>query len=105
MAIFMDRKRSDGWAHLFSDLPGDAGSRELREFAEKLGLIRRRIHASHTYAEHYDIRGGEIHLVKAAGIPVVERRELGRILKKKRSVMGPRRGRLGRARKIPHRPE
>lgn len=105
MAIFMDRPRSDGWAHLFSDKAGEAGSRELEEFADRIGLIRRRIHALHTYAEHYDIRGGEIHLVRAAGVPVVDRRELGRILKKKRSVMGPRRGRLGRPRKIPHRPE
>ena len=105
MAIFMDRKRSDGWAHLFSDKPGEAGSRELQELAERIGLIRRRIHARHTYAEHYDIRGGEVHLVKSAGIRVVDRRELGRILKEKRSVMGPRRGRLGQPRKIPHLPE
>ena len=92
----MDRPRSDGWAHLFSDLPGDEGTIELLTFAERSGLRRFRLHAHRTYAEHLDIRDGEIPLVRAAGARSVDRRELGDVLRKKKAVMGPRRARSRR---------
>ena len=95
MAIFMDKPRNDGWAHLFSDKPGEEGSNELHAFAEKIGLRGRWVHAAYSYAEHYDIKEGYIKIAKSAGAIIVDRRKLGRILKRKKLIMGPRRRRMG----------
>ncbi len=95
MAIFMDKPGNNGWAHLFSDKPGKSGLEELHTFAALIGLRKQWVHASFSYAEHYDIKGDYIKLAEAAGARFVDRRILGRILREKRVVMGPRRRRMG----------
>jgi hypothetical protein len=87
LAIFMDRPNGDGWAHLISDLNGESGRLELMDFGRKIGLARR-IHRDNTYAKHYDIRGSEIERAKKAGAGVVSRRELGNILRCKKTFEG-----------------
>ena len=93
MSIFMDKPGNGGWVHLLSDIPGKAGSKELHAFASRIGLRRHWVHAPLSYAEHYDIRDSYIELAEAAGVRLVDRRELGSILKLKRQTMGPRRKR------------
>jgi hypothetical protein len=80
----MDRPNGDGWAHLVSDIDGEKGRTELKDFGKLLGLARL-IHRNNTYAEHYDIRGWEIEKAEKAGALTVSRRELGYILKDKKS--------------------
>jgi len=93
MSIVMDKPGSNGWVHLLSDMPGEEGSKELHAFAAGLGLRKRWVHAPHSYAEHYDIRGDYIQLAEAAGVKLVDRRKLGNLLRVKRHAMGPRRRR------------
>jgi hypothetical protein len=87
LAIFMDRPNGDGWAHLVSDLDGESGRLELMDFGRKIGLARR-IHRDNTYAKHYDIRGSEIERARKAGAGVVSRRELGNLLRCKKTLEG-----------------
>ncbi|WP_082605785.1 DUF4031 domain-containing protein [Nocardioides sp. Root190] len=44
------------WSHLLSDLPGEAGQRELVAFAERLGMEARWIQNEGTATEHFDLR-------------------------------------------------
>ena len=43
------------WSHLLSDLPGEAGRRELLAFAERLGIEARWIQNPGTATEHFDV--------------------------------------------------
>ncbi|MBU2693915.1 DUF4031 domain-containing protein [Pimelobacter sp. 30-1] len=43
------------WSHLLSDLPGEAGRRELLAFAERLGIEARWIQKPGTAREHFDV--------------------------------------------------
>ena len=85
MALFMEKPNGEGWAHLVSDLQGDPGRKELRAFLKTIG-VRRPLHRAHSYAEHCDIRGREIILALEAGVEVISRRELAKLLRYKRIV-------------------
>ncbi|UCF89390.1 MAG: DUF4031 domain-containing protein [bacterium] len=79
----MEKPNGDGWAHLVSDLHGPAGRAELRVFLRMIG-VGRPLHRSYSYAEHCDIRGIEIGRARGAGARIITRRELARLLRKKR---------------------
>lgn len=81
----MEKPNGDGWAHLVSDLSGEAGRGELRTFLREIG-VRRPLHRAWTYAEHCDIRGSEIHRARAAGALVISWRELARLLREKKEA-------------------
>lgn len=87
MTVFMDRPNGAGWAHLLSDLPGEAGTTELKTFTREAGILRR-LQSPGTYSEHYDIRGADIHLAEASGANVATRREIALILRNKKSGTG-----------------
>jgi len=53
--------------HLFSDIPGPAGEKELIEFAESIGMDRRWIQKQGTFFVHFDCMAGMIPRAKAAG--------------------------------------
>lgn len=84
VAILMERPGRDGWSHLISDRSGEAGRTDLVLFLRKIG-VRRPLHRACTYAEHCDVRGAEIRRAAQAGARVISRRELGRLLKAKRT--------------------
>ncbi len=88
MAIYMDNPNGEGWAHLLSDRPGEEGSEELRSFARGIGLIWK-LQSRGTYSEHYDIRDSDIPKAEYAGAEVVSRRKLAKILRDKKTLMGP----------------
>jgi hypothetical protein len=83
VALYMEKPNGDGWAHLVSDLHGQPGRAELRSFIKEI-RVRRPLHRAYTYAEHCDVRGQEIHRAREAGAEVITRRELARLLRKKR---------------------
>ena len=85
MAVFMEKPNGDGWAHLVSDLCGESGRAELRAFLKVIG-VRRPLHRASTYAEHCDIRGGEIGRAGKVGAELISRRELALLLRQKRQA-------------------
>ena len=85
MAICMEKPNGSGWAHLVSDLHGEAGRAELRRFLKLIG-VRRPLHRAGTYAEHCDIRGPEISRARDAGAQVISWRELAGLLKNKKGA-------------------
>jgi len=85
LAVFMERPNGDGWAHLLSDRHGVAGRTELQVFLRQIG-VRRPLHRVLTYAEHCDIRDGEIQQAIQAGALVISRRQLARLLREKREA-------------------
>jgi hypothetical protein len=72
------------WCHILSDLPGDAGRSELREFARSIGLKECWLQHEGEPNEHYDTYGRKIELAVEAGAKLVRRRELAEIIQRKR---------------------
>ena len=72
------------WCHLLSDLPGDAGSAELRAFARSIGLKDCWLQHAGKPNEHYDTYGRRIELAREAGAKLVSTRELVAIIQRKR---------------------
>jgi hypothetical protein len=72
------------WCHILSDLLGDAGRAELREFARSIGLKDCWLQHEGEPNEHYDTYGGRIELAREAGAKLVRRRELAEIVQRKR---------------------
>jgi hypothetical protein len=85
MAVFMEKPNGDGWAHLVSDLHGAPGRIELRAFLKIIG-VRRPLHRACTYAEHCDIREGEISRAREAGAERISWRGLAQLLRNKRKT-------------------
>lgn len=79
---------NDRWgpsAHLLSDLPGDAGTRELTAFAVSLGIPAEGIQHRGRYSEHFDLAGPWLEAAHAAGAQSVDRYALVAILRRKRA--------------------
>ena len=79
---------NDRWgpsAHLFSDLPGDEGARELAAFAAKIGLAAYRPHHAGEYNEHYDVAGWWFEAALREGAVPVDRYKLVEVIKAKRA--------------------
>ncbi len=73
-------------AHLISTLPGEAGSKELRDFAKKIGLNTAWIQKPGTIHEHFDIFKSRIEKALQAGAKQIDRQELVKIFNEKRKV-------------------
>ena len=68
------------WSHLISDLPGEAGTRELLAFVEQLGIEARWIQYPGTRKEHFDITEPTRQRALALGaVPIRYGREVARI--------------------------
>ena len=81
-------RRGERIYHILSDLEGPNGARELRAFVEALGLPSRFVQYPGTYREHFDAPGRyQDDLLQHGAIPV-STRELGALLKKRRTVQG-----------------
>ena len=72
--------------HLISDLEGEAGQRELREFAAKIGLRLSWIQYPGTYKEHLDLFGRRIEAALSNGATRIDRMRFVNILRKKRGL-------------------
>ena len=84
---------NDRWgpsAHLLSDLPGDAGTRELTAFAVSLGIPAEGIQHRGRYSEHFDLAGPWLEAAREAGATVIDHYQLVAILKDKRARGAPR---------------
>lgn len=75
------------WSHLLSDLPGEAGQRELLAFAERLGVDPRWIQNEGTPTEHFDLREPMRQRALALGaVPIRYGREVAAITRAKRDL-------------------
>jgi hypothetical protein len=72
--------------HVLSDVIGPEGSRELRMFAEQLGMQRQWAQYPGTYREHFDAPGRYGEELLRRGARLVTTRELGELLKRKRAA-------------------
>lgn len=75
----------EGYSHLLSDLPGEAGSRELAAFAAAAGL-RGKAHGAGTHREHHDVRGQARARCVGLGAREVTKRQLGEAVRRKRAA-------------------
>lgn len=73
-------------SHMVSDLPGEAGTRELLAFAEKIGMRAEWIQKAGTRHEHFDVFEKRYQRALDAGAKVVSRRELVMIFKAKKAT-------------------
>ena len=78
-------RRGERIYHVLSDLDGAQGARELRAFIEELGLPTRFVQYPGTYREHFDAPGRYHDMLLAHGARLVTTRELGQLLKRRRS--------------------
>lgn len=62
-------------SHMFSDIPGEAGSTELMAFALRIGMRREWLQKAGTHHEHFDVFGPRRARAVAAGAREVTRRE------------------------------
>lgn len=77
------------WSHLFSDLPGEAGRRELLAFADRLGIEARWIQKPGTAREHFDVTESTRQRALALGaMPIRYGRAVAEITRAKRSADG-----------------
>ena len=74
-------------AHLMSTLSGAEGTRELKEFAKKIGLKPYYIQKPGTEYEHFDIFKSGLEKAQKAGAKQVTRRELVEAIRKKRTAV------------------
>ncbi len=81
-------RRGERIFHVLSDAPEPEGGRELRDFIRRLGLPTRFVQYPGTYREHFDTPGRYGDTLLAHGARLVTTRELGELLKRKRSVEG-----------------
>jgi hypothetical protein len=72
--------------HVLSDRDGAEGSHELRAFIQQLGLQTRWVQFPGAYREHFDAPGRYGEILLAHGARPVTTRELGELLKRKRSA-------------------
>lgn len=95
MTVYIDDMRIEArvgpvdgvWSHLFSDLPGTAGSAELAEFALRLGLELRWIQNAGTHTEHFDVTEPTRQRALALGaVPVRYGRAVAAITRAKRAA-------------------
>lgn len=73
-------------SHLMSDLPGEAGSKELSAFASAAGLNPAWLQKAGTAYEHYDIMKGRHRTVRQMGAREVGRKEFVQIIKAKKAA-------------------
>src|SRR5579859_1711470 len=81
-------RRGDRMYHLFSDLLGRDGTRELVAFAARFGLRAEWIQYAGTYREHFDVREDMGQQMLAAGARLATNREVGHLLVAKREGEG-----------------
>ncbi len=75
------------WSHLLSDLPGEAGRRELLAFAERLGIEARWIQNPGTAREHFDVTEPTRQRALALGaVPITYGRAVAAITRAKRDA-------------------
>lgn len=79
-------RRGERTYHVLSDLPEPEGGRELRAFIERLGLPTRFVQYPGTYREHFDAPGHYGEKLLAHGGRLVSTRELGELLRRKRTA-------------------
>jgi len=77
-------------AHLLSDLPGEAGTRELLDFGVRLGIPAAALQHPGTSREHLDLAGPWLDAARAAGATVIDHYKLVDILRAKRATGAPR---------------
>ena len=78
------------WSHLLSDLPGEAGRRELLEFAGRLGLEARWLQNPGTATEHFDVTEPTRQRALALGaMPISYGRAVAAITRAKREAAAP----------------
>lgn len=73
--------------HLMSTLNGKEGTRELIEFAERIGLNARRIQKRGTRHEHFDVWGDKIARARAAGAKDVDRAGIVNVMREKKRFL------------------
>jgi hypothetical protein len=71
-------------AHVLSDKPGEAGSRELINFAAEIGLLQRHVQEPGTPREHLDVWGTKLDAALEAGAEEVGMRGVVDVMQKKR---------------------
>ena len=75
------------WSHLLSDLPGEAGRRELLAFADRLGIEARWIQNPGTAREHFDVTEPTRQRALALGaVPITYGRAVAAITRAKREA-------------------
>jgi hypothetical protein len=74
-------------AHCASDLPGEAGTRELLAFGKRIGLREGWLQHRGQPREHFDLFDGRIEAARKAGAVEIDRREMiTRVVRPKREV-------------------
>lgn len=79
--IYLDKPRPAGFrsykrtSHMASDLPGAAGTRELLEFATRIGLRGHWVQKPGEPTEHFDLFDAAIERARLAGAEQVSARE------------------------------
>jgi hypothetical protein len=80
-------RKGDRMYHVFSDLLGPEGARELIAFVRQFGLRPEWIQYAGTYREHFDVREDEGLRMIALGARLATNREVGLLLAAKRAAM------------------
>lgn len=84
MAVYVDDMRAPYRGMIMCHMMADT-TEELLEMADTIGVARRWIQYPGTAREHFDISLGKKKLAIAAGARQVSRREIGAILRERRS--------------------
>jgi Protein of unknown function (DUF4031) len=79
-------RQGDRMYHVLSDLPGDAGTAELRAFVVRYGMRPEWIQYAGTYREHFDAREDAGLLMLRHGARQATNREVGQVLAAKRAA-------------------
>lgn len=79
-------RRGERVYHVLSDLDGAEGAHELRTFMEELELPPRFVQYPGTYREHFDAPGRYHDTLIEHGARPVTTRELGELLKHKKTL-------------------
>jgi hypothetical protein len=80
-------RRGDRMYHVLSDLPGEAGSEELRAFVAVCGVQPRWVQYAGTYREHFDVPPDTAECLLRGGARLATNREVGALLRAKRAGM------------------
>lgn len=70
-------------AHLFSDIAGPEGTKELNTVVRNLGMKVVWVQDAGTYREHYDLFDGRIPAAGHLGVPQVSQRKMVEIIRSK----------------------
>jgi len=76
-----------GCSHMVSDLVGEAGHRELMEFASKIDMRPEWLQKAGTEHEHFDIFGGRRDRALRAGCVEVDRKRMVEVFRAKRAAL------------------